>query len=117
MITITTRAAEQIRQAALQAEGEPGALRIAAQRTADGMIEYGMGFDAFRENDIEIVVQRLMILISPHSEALLAGITLDFVAQTAGEPCFVFLPPDDCAADEACDPECGDGGCSSGNCG
>ena len=115
MITITPRAAEQIRLAAFHPGVKGEALRIAAKRTDDGMIEYGMGFDTFRENDLEIVVERLMILISPHSRELLAGITVDFMAQPATEPCFVFLPPDDCAADEACGTECGDEGCSSGN--
>lgn len=115
MITVTPSAAEQIRQAA--AGIERWSLRIAAKRTANGLIEYGMGFDEFRENDIEIIVAQLIILISPHSEELLSGITLDFVAQASNESCFVFLPADELNSDQASVLGCGDGGCSSGNCG
>ena len=45
MITITPAAAQQIKVAAKEGRMEGMALRIAAQRSADGAIQYALGFD------------------------------------------------------------------------
>ncbi len=54
MFKVTEAAAAQVKQAANQSGTEGMALRLAAQQKQDGSIEYLMGFDETRENDIRI---------------------------------------------------------------
>jgi iron-sulfur cluster assembly protein len=114
MFALTPAAAEQIlRAAAEQAEsrGRP-MLRVAAKLDEnDGELVYGMGFDEEREDDLIIDSGGLGILISPHSQPLLADTTLDFTEVQPGEFQFIFrggctAPP----AAKSCG-SCG-GGCS-----
>jgi iron-sulfur cluster assembly protein len=111
MFTVTPAAAEQILRAADIQEDEPS-LRIAAKIDDDGQIVYGMGFDEERENDVAFDCEGVRILISPRSEELLAGATLDFVELQPGEFQFVFNNPNEptCAP-----PGGGCGGCSKGS--
>ena len=69
MITVTPQAAEQIRQAAQQSEAAELALRIAAKRLADGSIDYGMGFDEEREDDLRVESEGVAVLVSPPSQS------------------------------------------------
>lgn len=94
MITITPQAAEQIRRAAEQGgmQGQP--LRIAARKADDGKVEYMLGFDELGDEDTELMLEGVNILISPWSQDLLKGVTLDFVELNPGEFQFIFIPPD-----------------------
>ena len=95
MLTVTTEAAKQIREAAAQTGADDMALRVAATRDAQGSIEYGMGFDVERENDIQIICEGVTLLVSQHSKDLLAGTVLDFVELDPGDFRFIFINPND----------------------
>ncbi len=95
MLKVTADAARQIRQAATQSGAEAMALRVAAKRDAQGSIEYGMGFDVERANDLQIVSEGVTVLISHHSKELLMGTVLDFVELNPGDFQFIFVNPND----------------------
>lgn len=96
MITITPQAAAQIRKSAQQSNIEEEIyLRLAARLDAQGVLEYGMGFDAKAEDDVLAVSQGINLLISPGSVELLTGASLDFVEINAGEHRFIFINPND----------------------
>ena len=117
MITITPEAAAQIRQSVEVSSSQGMHLRIAVRREEDGTFVYGMGFDEERENDLVLDCEGVTILISPRSQELLAGTTLDFVEVNSGEFQFIFVSPDDPGA---CGGRNQPSGCSScgskGNC-
>ena len=98
MLKLTTEAAEQVRRAAKDGDVDKLALRVAAKRGADGAIEYGMGFDAERANDLQFISEGVTILVSPHSKELLMGTVLDFVEIEPGEFQFIFVNPNDAGA-------------------
>jgi iron-sulfur cluster assembly protein len=89
MITVTTQAVAQIREAASQNDAAGMALRIAARREADGSIQYGMGFDDTREGDVEIDAEGQIVLVSPVHAELLSGATLDYVELQPGDFRFI----------------------------
>ena len=95
MIRVTREAAQQIRDAAAMREADKMGLRVAAKRAPDGSIEYGMGFDAERENDIEVFTEGVTVLVSPHSKSLLEGLVVDYVELTPGTFEFIFINPND----------------------
>ncbi len=96
MFNLTPAAAEQILRATPeQQEGEDlPCLRVAA-KIEDGEIVYGMGFDDERDQDAVIESGGITLLISPHSQELLTGATLDFVELQPGEFQFIFINPND----------------------
>jgi iron-sulfur cluster assembly protein len=122
MFTVTPQAAQQILAASQQhgIDDVPN-LRIAARRSMDGSIEYGLGFDDLHDEDMQIPAEGLNLLIAPHSEPLLQGATLDYVELTPGDFQFIFMNPNDMAPSG--DGGCGSsskssgGGCGSGGCG
>lgn len=95
MITITKRAAEQIRSAAREGGMEGLALRIAARLMPDGGIDYGMGFDEIQEQDLHLTCEGIDVVISAASKELLNGATLDFVEIEPGDFRFIFMNPND----------------------
>ncbi len=108
MVNVTAQAARQIREAAIQSGAEGSGLRIAAKREPDGSVAYAMGFDEEREGDLQVMSEGLIVLVSPHSEDLLEGVTLDFVELEPGQFNFIFINPND----TGCGPELSGGGCS-----
>jgi iron-sulfur cluster assembly protein len=111
MIRLTPEAAEQIHASAAQGGMQDMPLRIAAKETDDGGVQFGMGFDEERDNDVRFDAQGVTLLVSAVSAPYLVGMTVDFVDAEEGAH-FVFLPPDD-----APDGGCGSGGCGGGGCG
>ena len=95
MITITQRAAEQIKLAAKQGGSQGMALRIAAQRKPDRSIEYAMGFDDAAITDTQLQYYGVNVIVSATSELLLEGTTLDFVELDKDSFEFIFLNPND----------------------
>jgi len=95
MITITARAAAQIRKASEQADADDMYLRIAARREDSGDIEYGMGFDDMGAQDQIYTSEGIDVLISDSCKELLRGTTLDFVEINPGQPEFTFMNPND----------------------
>ncbi len=113
MFKLTPTAAEQILRAAEIQDDEPS-LRVAVRIDEDGELVYGMGFDEEREHDLVLDCEGVQILISPRSQQLLVGTTLDFVELKPGEFQFIFVGGEE----SACAPPTG--GCSgcgrSGSC-
>lgn len=95
MFKVTPTAAEQIRNAAKQGGTEGMALRLAAQKHADGTYEYRMGFDEATEDDIRFTSEGIEIVMAPEYVPLLDNTTLDFVQLDEGDTQFVFINPDD----------------------
>ncbi len=95
MFKVTPAAAEQVRNAAKQGGTEGMALRLAAQKHADGTYDYRMGFDEASEDDIRITSEGIEIVMAPEFVPLLDNTTLDFVQLDDGDAQFVFINPDD----------------------
>ena len=95
---MTKVAADQVKKSALEAKMDNTPLRIAATRSADNSIHYGLGFDDvgggsekdhyFESNGVELVV-------AESSFNLLDGATIDFVELEPKQFHFVFLNPND----------------------
>jgi iron-sulfur cluster assembly protein len=112
MFTLTSAAAQQIRQAAAASAAHDMALRVAAQRAADGSIEYGMGFDEANDDDMRLLLEGVAVVIADPHQPLLENTVLDFVELEPGEFNFIFAPT---AAEPAPAPKAG--GCGGGGCG
>jgi iron-sulfur cluster assembly protein len=95
MITITPKAAAQIRSASERADAGDMYLRLAAKREEDGSLEYGMGFDDVGSNDQIYTSEGVDVLISDSCKELLRGATLDYVELNPGQPEFIFINPND----------------------
>lgn len=96
MITITPKAAEQIRSSHdPQAAPAEIYLRLAARLDDKGTIEYGMGLDDKADGDVLVTSEGINVLVSPGCTELLTGATLDFVEINPGEQRFIFMNPND----------------------
>lgn len=96
MMIITPTAAAQIKAAAKQGRMEGMALRIAAQRDAEGTIQYAMGFDdSSRPDDTRINSEGIDLVVASTSTILLEGTTLDYVELEQGKHEFIFMNPND----------------------
>jgi iron-sulfur cluster assembly protein len=93
MFKVTEKAAEQIRNASKQSDAEGMALRVAAKSNQDGNIEYGMGFDEPKDDDVRINQGGVEIVIDPPSHELLEEATMDYVELEPGEYRFIFMNP------------------------
>ncbi|WP_455217755.1 HesB/IscA family protein [Kaarinaea lacus] len=94
-VTFSDSAIDQIKISVEQTGGPGMGLRIAARMTADESVEYGMGFDEPRDDDIQFDIGGITILISPGDEELLHGAHVDFVELEPGKSNFIFLNPND----------------------
>jgi iron-sulfur cluster assembly protein len=118
MFQLTPAAAKEILDAAERSDAAGLALRVAARQAADGSIEYGMGFDAERENDLASEVGDLTVLVGSASAPLLAETILDFVEVETGRFDFVFVPVAvPVAAGRGPSPSASRAGCAGGACG
>ena len=120
--TVTPAASQEILAAAERSSAAGMALRVAARQTADGSLEYGMGFDEQREDDEPVGFGGLTVLLGSPSKPLLDGTVLDYVEVAPGRHDFIFIPPGaataadgDAAATPLPQDGCGSGGC--GRCG
>lgn len=96
MFKVTEAAADQVRNAAQQSGTEGMALRLAAQKHADGTFDYRMGFDEVSDDDIRFNTEGVEVVMAPEFVPLLDNTTLDFVVlDDSGESQFVFINPDD----------------------
>nr|MDP2192224.1 iron-sulfur cluster biosynthesis family protein [Rhodoferax sp.] len=119
MFTLTSAAARQIQQTANSSGALEMALRIAAKVDADGSMQYGMGFDDPKDEDMKLDLDGVAVVIADESQELLADTVLDYVELEPGEFNFIFI--DGRQSQGAPEPisggGCGSGGCSSGGCG
>ena len=78
MITLTSRAAVQVRQ--MQAEvGDPAKkLRVFVESGGCSGFQYGMSFDLAKSDDQEFVSEGVPVLLDPTSLAYLSGSSVDF---------------------------------------
>lgn len=96
MISITLKAAQQIRHSAEIGNIEVMPLRIAVQKLPDNALHYAMGFDQnSSETDTQVESEGIKIVVAMDSKALLEGMTIDYVELDNGEWEFVFLNPND----------------------
>lgn len=93
MISISQVAAERIRKAAAESGAGPPVLRLAAQRAADGSLDYGMGFDQSRPGDTTVEVEGVVVVVAAQSRELVEGTHLDFVEVEPGDFRFIFVAP------------------------
>lgn len=117
MITVTPSAAQQIRIAATRSDCDELGLRIAARRRADGSLDYAMGFDEPRGDDLVLTSEGIALVVSPGERDLLDGMTLDYVEYEAGDFRFIFVNPNEGGDKPAASAGCGRGGgcgCSGG---
>jgi len=70
-------------------------LRIAAQKSDDGAIEYQMGFDEAGPGDAMFGCNGIDVVIANDHKVLLNGTKLDFVELEEGGKNFIFLNPND----------------------
>jgi iron-sulfur cluster assembly protein len=117
MFKVTTAAASELLAAAVRSDAAGQALRVAARQTADGSIEYAMGFDEEREGDEPAAFDGLTVLVGSPSQPLLAGTLLDYVEIEPGRFDFVFIPSaEEAGADVGSGAPTARGACGSGGC-
>lgn len=109
MFAITSSAAKQIQQAASTSGAQEMALRVAVKIDSDGSLQYGMGFDDPKDEDMKLDLEGVAVVIGGESQQLLFDTVLDFVELNPGEFNFIFM--------EASHPSCGDEVAGSGGCG
>jgi iron-sulfur cluster assembly protein len=95
MFQLTERAATQIIKAAQDNDATGLALRLAAKWQPDGSIEYIMGFDDLKIEDLHITSHGVDIVFAPAYKELLQGAVMDFVELEDGDFRFIFLNPND----------------------
>jgi iron-sulfur cluster assembly protein len=95
MITISNSAAEQIKLSSEKTDSVDLKLRIAAKVAVDESIEYGLGFDTQKEDDILVQASGVEVIIAPDCTEHLNGAHLDFVEIEANNFNFIVQNPND----------------------
>ena len=115
MFKLTSAAARQIQQTASSSGAMEMALRIAAKVDADGSMQYGMGFDDPREQDMKLELSGVAVVIAGESQELLVDTALDFVELSPGEFSFIFMDTRQFPTASVPAPAsgCSGGGCAS----
>ena len=118
MFSLTTAAALQIQQAASASGATDLALRIAAKVDPDGSLQYGMGFDEPKDEDMRLDLSGVAVVIGGESQELLFDTVLDFVELKPGEFNFIFSESSatSCASEAPSSGGCSNTGCGSGGC-
>lgn len=95
MFEITEAAARQVEIAAKDGGTEGMALRLAAHQKEDGTIDYLMGFDEVKQDDIRLNSKGAEIVMAPEFVPLLDEAVMDYVELEQGDFRFIFLNPMD----------------------
>ena len=117
MFTLTSAAAHQVRQAARASGAQTMALRVAAKIDPDGSVQYGMGFDDPKDEDMKLDLDGVAVVIAEDYQNVLADIVLDYVELEPGQFNFIFMDARTRDAAPAPSGGCGGGSCGSGGCG
>lgn len=117
MFTLSSAAARQIRQAASASGAQQMVLRIAAKLDADGSLQYGMGFDEPKEEDMKLEIEGVAVVIGGESQELLFDTLLDYVELTPGEFNFIFSNGRETQGETEPGAGAGCAGCSAAGCG
>jgi len=95
VFTVTKEAAKELKRSMAHHDFDDMPLRIAAQKSADGAIEYQMGFDEAGPGDAMFGCNGIDVVIANDHKVLLNGTKLDFVELEEGDKNFIFLNPND----------------------
>ena len=117
MFSLTPAAAQQVQQAAASGQAQELALRVAAMVDAEGSIQYAMGFDEVRDEDLKLDLIGVAVVIAEEHQQILDETVLDFVELQPGEFNFIFIDGRQTSAQSGAAAGCGAGACSSGACG
>ena len=118
MFTLTSAAAQQIQQAVSASGAQQMALRVAAKVDADGSIQYGMGFDDPKDDDMKLDLENVAVVVADEYQELLDDVVLDYVELVPGEFNFIFVNgrQSQGAPEKASSGGCSSGGCGAGDC-
>lgn len=118
MFTLTSAAAQQIQQTASASGAQQMALRVAAKVDADGSIQYGMGFDDPKDDDMKLDLEGVAVVVADEYQELLDDVVLDYVELVPGEFNFIFVNGRQAqgAPEKASSGGCSSGGCGAGGC-
>lgn len=95
IITFSPAAIAQIKLNLQDGEHSNMALRIAAMMDANETVNYGMGFDEAKEDDVQFTFEDVNFLVSPDCLELLNGAHVDYVEIEEEQHHFIFLNPND----------------------
>ena len=95
IMTFSPTAMAQIKANLEGNENSNLAIRIAATETPDETINYGMGFDESKDDDVQFTHDGVNFLVGAESVELLNGAHVDFVEIEEGQHHFIFLNPND----------------------
>lgn len=95
MFTITKEAAIELKRSMAHHDFDDMPLRIAAQKNADGSVEYQMGFDEAGPGDAMFACSGIDVIIAKDHKPLLNGTKLEYAELDDGEKHFIFLNPND----------------------
>jgi len=95
MFKLTQAAGKELKRSMAHHDFDDMPLRVAAQRTADGAIEYQMGFDEAGPGDTMFATSGIDVVIAKDHQILLNGTELDFVELDEGGKHFIFKNPND----------------------
>lgn len=96
MLKLTNNAAEQIFKAAKSGNMQGLALRLAATLGGeDNTVQYAMGFDEIKEDDVHVNSKGVDIVFEPIYKELLSGTVIDYVELEPNNFRFIFMNPND----------------------
>jgi len=95
MFKITRAASTELKRSMAQHDFDDMPLRVAAQRIADGSIEYQMGFDEAGPGDTMVSAGGIDVVIAKDHQPVLNGTELDYVELDEGGMHFIFKNPND----------------------
>ena len=78
MITLTSRAAQQVRTMHAELNAPEKRLRVFVESGGCSGFQYGMSFDEKKSGDVEFASEGVPILMDPASLAYLEGSAVDF---------------------------------------
>ena len=117
MFTLSGAAARQIQQSASASPAQELTLRVAAKLEVDGSIQYGMGFDDAKDDDIQLELEGVRVLIGPEFHELLLDTLLDYVELEPGEFNFIFSRSRPTQTAPTSGAGCASSACASSSCG
>ena len=85
LVTITSKAAEKIKEFMAEEEGKPQFLRIYVQGGGCSGLSYGMGFEKEAEEDDSIIEESgVKVLVDSMSQDHLNGANVDYIESLMG---------------------------------
>ena len=85
LVTITSKAAEKIKEFMAEEEGKPQFLRIYVQGGGCSGLSYGMGFEKeAEEDDLTIEESGVKVLVDSMSQDHLKGANVDYIESLMG---------------------------------